>query len=249
MLSKNKVKHIKSLQNKKFRHEYQQFLVEGAKSVTELLQSELEIATLVCSHAFLESTPIPKRHKNIEWFEVSESVLSDLGTLMSNNAALAVVNIPTPAPIQVKPNSWVIALDDVRDPGNLGTIIRMADWYGIQNILCSHETAELYNPKVISATMGSFLRVRVEYADLSLRLPELKLPVYAADMKGDNVHTVTFPSSGILLLGNEANGINPRLNPFIQSRITIPSKGKAESLNVAIAGAIILDNIARISNK
>jgi TrmH family RNA methyltransferase len=249
MLSKNKVKHIKSLQNKKFRHEFQQFLVEGAKSVAELLQSDMEIVSLIASKSFLESHPIPKRHKNIELYEAPESLITDLGTLVSNNAALAVVKIPTMLPITPADTSWLIALDDVRDPGNLGTIIRMADWYGISNMVCSNETAELYNPKVISATMGSFLRVRLEYADLSIRLPQLKLPVYAADMKGENVHTLDFPSSGILLLGNEANGINPRLNPFIQNRITIPSKGNAESLNVAIAGAIILDNIARTTGK
>jgi RNA methyltransferase, TrmH family len=245
MLSKNKVKYIKSLQNKKFRQEYQRFLVEGAKSVAELLISDFQVETIVCTQEYLETNPLPPHRRKTECFVVSETVLSDIGTFVTNNAALAVAIVPERVVLSAFPGDLIVALDDVRDPGNLGTILRICDWYGINKVLCSRESAELYNPKVISSSMGSFLRIRVEYAELSERIPQFKLPVLAADMKGENVHSFKFPVSGILLLGNEAQGIDALLTDVITERINIPRYGHAESLNVAIAGAIILDNWSR----
>ncbi|MCU0431242.1 MAG: RNA methyltransferase [Cytophagaceae bacterium] len=247
MLSKNQLKFIKSLQIKKFRHEYQQFLVEGAKSVQELWSSRWQIELLLGTASFLRSLPALPHRIGTACQEVNEEVLTQASTLANNTTALAVVAMPAQTTVQTS-KSWILALDDVRDPGNLGTIIRMADWYGISEIICSHETAEVYNPKVIASSMGSFLRIRLEYASLASKLPSLAMPVYAADMHGEHVHRTTFPSSGILLLGNEANGVHPNLQPYITQRITIPRIGSAESLNVAMAGAIILDNIVRCNS-
>lgn len=245
MLSKNKVKYIKSLQNKKFRQEYQRFLVEGAKSVAELLISDFQVETIVCTQEYLETNPLPPHRRKTECFVVSETVLSDIGTFVTNNAALAVVIVPERVVLSAFPGDLIVALDDVRDPGNLGTILRICDWYGITKVLCSRESAELYNPKVIASSMGSFLRIKVEYAELGERIPQFKLPVLAADMEGVNVHSYKFPASGILLLGNEAQGIDKLLESIITERVNIPRYGHAESLNVAIAGAIILDNWSR----
>jgi TrmH family RNA methyltransferase len=136
-------------------------------------------------------------------------------------------------------------LDDIRDPGNLGTIIRTADWYGIKHILASEETVDFYNPKVINSTKGSFTRVQVHYTDLNAILAANELPVFGAFLTGENVHQAKFPKAGLLVIGNESNGISPSLSTKITHPVTIPKFGQAESLNAAIATAILLDNIRR----
>jgi TrmH family RNA methyltransferase len=142
-------------------------------------------------------------------------------------------------------NEFCLVLDDLRDPGNLGTIIRTADWYGIRNIIASEETADFYNPKTISATMGSFCRVNVFYTGLEGFLSKNKLPLFGAFMEGSDAHRVDFGTSGLLVIGNESNGISQAIGRFVQQRITIPRVGGAESLNAAIATGILLDNIFR----
>ena len=147
--------------------------------------------------------------------------------------------------ISVSDQEFVLVLDDIRDPGNLGTIIRTADWYGIHKIVASVETADFYNPKVISATMGSFTRVSIFYTDLPQYLSGIKHRIFGAFLNGKNIHEVSFAPGGLVVIGNESRGISATLNSYITDKITIPRYGEAESLNAAIATAIICDNLRR----
>jgi RNA methyltransferase, TrmH family len=249
MLTKNKIKYIKSLQLKKYRKKEQSFIAEGAKTVLELLHSDHQITTLVCTDLFLQE------HKNItnngdyEIIQVSEKELSSLGTFENNNTALAVARMKENRPVNLSEGEFAIALDDVRDPGNLGTIIRIADWYGIKKLICSDNTAELYNPKVINSSMGSFTRVEVSYCDLEEFIRKCSVPVYGAFLEGENVHQLKQEAAGVILMGNEANGISAGVASLISRKINIPRFGQAESLNVAIATAVLCDNLIRVSVK
>jgi len=245
MLSKAKIKFIKSLQVKKYRKQEQCFVVQGAKSVQELLTSDFEVITLLGTRIFLDGV---KNSRIPDVIEVSEKELEGLGEYQSNDAAFAVARMNPNRPLSPSGSEFAIVLDDIRDPGNLGTIIRTADWYGIFKIIASEETADLYNPKVISSTMGSFTRVNVFYTNLVQYLSETKHHVYGAFLYGENVHTTSFESGGLLVIGNESRGISPDLEKFVTHRITIPRYGTAESLNAAIATAVICDTI-RSKNK
>lgn len=246
MLSKNTVKFIKSLHQKKFRNEENQFFVEGEKGVLETLNSDFLVKLLLVTKSFLDQHAFILRKYKGELIEVDQNQLESLGQYQSNDSAIAVV--------QMKPNSWfdlpegelAIALDDIRDPGNLGTIIRIADWYGIKHLVFSHQTAEFYNPKVIQASMGSFTRVHFFYEDLSSVFDRWKVPVYGAFLEGKNLHTFGKPSPGVILMGNESNGISLELEKKVTQKVTIPGFGQAESLNVAIATAILCDNFKRM---
>ena len=246
MFSKAVIKYIKSLQIKKYRNLHQTFVVEGAKSVRELLTSGFEIDSLYLTEEFYQ--------KNARLFPkdtaitlVTENQLVQAGTYESNNAGLALVKMRQLPPLKFNPSELVIALDDIRDPGNLGTIIRIADWYGINKVICSETCADFYNPKVISSTMGSFGRVSAYYLNLPDFFKNLpaKTKIYGADMDGENIHKMELKPEGILVMGNEANGLRPETLPFITDMIKIPAFGKAESLNVATATAIITDNFFR----
>lgn len=246
MISKKTAKLIKSLHHKKYRKKYGIFLVEGAKSVQEILASSFSIETLFVTDDFLNqhNNLISGKLNNNQVELVGEDELTAVGTLQTNNAALALVKIQDNTQFIVE-DEYALALDDVKDPGNLGTILRIADWYGIRKVICSPETAELYNPKVIGASMGSFLRVSVFYTDLVSYFQQSQLPVFGAVLEGENIHQMQFPERGIILLGNESHGIHESLHPFIQKKVSIPRFGGAESLNVAIATAIFCDNIRR----
>ena len=237
MLSKAKIKFIKSLQIKKYRKQEQSFIVEGAKSVRELLNSDFEVVTLVGTTGFL-STVKPKNH--IEIIEASEKEMDGLGEFQSNDAALAVARTKPNEYFSVNPDEFALLLDDIRDPGNLGTIIRTADWFGVTKIIASAETADFYNQKVISATMGSFTRVKIFYTPLADYLQSSRLPVFGTYLQGANIHDVHFGSGGLILIGNESRGVQPDLAKFVTQKITIPKSGQAESLNAAIASGIIL---------
>jgi TrmH family RNA methyltransferase len=243
MLTKSTIKFIKSLQEKKYRKQEQCFVVEGGKSVEEVLSSGFEVVMLVGSPEFLKTVEyIPQ---DTEVFESKASEMGSLGDFQTNDAALAVVRMKIGVVPRIEPNGFTLLLDDIRDPGNLGTIIRTADWYGITTILASEETVDFYSPKVINSTKGSFIRVNFISADLSTILSNNSLPVYGAFLDGESVHGVQFEKSGVLVIGNESRGISPAVEKFVTNRITIPRFGKAESLNAAIATAIILDNIKR----
>jgi RNA methyltransferase, TrmH family len=242
MLSKAKIKFIKSLQVKKYRKQEQCFLVEGAKSVQELLQSDFEVVTILGTQRFLADL---KSQPNTEIIEVNENELAGIAEFQTNNSVLAVAKMKPNKLLNFSTTEWAMVLDDIRDPGNLGTIIRTADWYGINKIIASSETADLYNPKVIASTMGSFTRVSLYYTELDEFLASAKQKVFGAYLNGNDVHKTDFGIGGMILIGSESHGINPNLEKFVTDRITIPRYGAAESLNAAIATAIICDNLRR----
>ena len=241
VISKAKAKYIKSLQLKKYRQQSGSFLVEGEKNLLELLASDIQIEELVLTKAFAETVEarFPKRYHTV----ANQSEIERLGTLKSNNAGLAVAKIPQEINSSDLAKGKVLMLEDINDPGNLGTIIRIADWYGINDIICSPGTADCYNPKVIQATKGSFTRVRVHYSELPGFIDQIDLPVYGMVLDGEDLHQVLFPTDFIMLIGSESHGISSALANKLTHKITIPRIGGAESLNAAIATAIVCDRV------
>ncbi|MDO6758617.1 RNA methyltransferase [Tamlana sp. 2_MG-2023] len=238
MLSKSQIKLITSLKQKKYRQQHGFFVVEGLKTIRELLSSELELFQLYTTESFGEYLD---REVLISFAE-----LKKISFLSTPNTALALFKIPEPKPIEE--NKLIVALDDVRDPGNLGTIIRLCDWFGIHDLVCSKETVDCYNPKVIQATMGSIARVNINYVDLEAFIKLQNTSVFGAFMEGENVYTSKLPTEGVLVMGNEANGISEAIEKLIKAKISIPRFGDlqaAESLNVATATAILLSEFKR----
>ena len=245
MVSKKLSSLVRSLHLKKYRKKENLFLVEGAKSVLEVIQSGYKIKTVIGTAMFLADHHQLIKEKKIEAIEAGAAELSGLGTLQTNDTALAVVEMHPNTALEANNGEWALLLDDVGDPGNLGTIIRIADWYGIKKLICSESTVDFYNPKVIAASKGSFTRVSAYYTDLVTFLQQQQKPVYGADLQGISVHAFSFPESGYLLMGSESHGISEELSARLSGRITIPAYGGAESLNVAVATAIICDNMRR----
>lgn len=240
MVSKNQIKVITSLQQKKYRQQHKMFIAEGAKVIGELLQADFELEQLYISEAIF--TAVAPNQKTL----VSESDLRKMSALNTPNNCLAVFLMPEAKPMLEK--GLIVALDDIRDPGNLGTIMRMCDWFGVQQLVCSKETVDIFNPKVIQATMGSISRVQIHYVDLAEYISKTKLPVYGTFMDGDNIYKEKFPAEAIVILGNEANGISEAVEKSIKKRISIPRFGnlqQTESLNVASAAAIVLSEFRR----
>jgi TrmH family RNA methyltransferase len=235
MLSKAKIKFIKSLQIKKYRKQEQCFIVEGAKSVRELLTSDFEVQTVLGTTEFMSSiTPRP----GVEIIETSVKELQGLGEFQTNDSAVAVATLKPNDKFSIEGNEFALVLDDIRDPGNLGTIIRTADWFGLRKIIASNETADFYNQKVINATMGSFTRIKMFYTELAIYLDKVNLPVYGAYLDGSDISRVNFGAGGLILIGNESKGIGADLEKFVTHRVTIPKVGQAESLNASIATGI-----------
>ena len=242
MLSKNQQKLIRALGQKKQRKIQGKFLVQGEKNVLELLASDLETEQLFVTDNFLEANRSALGNHKVTITD--EDNLAKVSTLSSNNAAIAVVKIPKTS--SADEGGLIIALDGVSDPGNLGTIIRLADWYGVKTIVCSLDCADTYNPKTISATMGSFARVNVITKDLVEYLQTSTKPIYGAFLNGESIHKAALSMDAILLMGSESHGIRQDVESFVTNKVTIPSFGQAESLNVAMATGIILDNFKRI---
>jgi len=241
MITKSALKFIKSLQLKKNRIEHQCFLVEGTKSVQELLTSDFEIDLIAGVSSYLEEYA-----DNIKGLNINEIKTNDISTVSSfknNNSVIAVAKMREKSEVEISTTNYVLALDDVRDPGNLGTIIRIADWYGINQIIASTTTADFYNPKVISASMGSFSRVKMYYGDLQSMLQPYEGKIYGALMDGVALPEVTFATGGVIVMGNESVGISHEIRELVSERITIPRYGLAESLNVGIATAVICDRM------
>lgn len=230
---------LKSLRLKKARTDSGLFLVEGEKAVLELCASTYRIQCIYLTKEFLSKNraQIPL---DVLTVIVDPAEVSALGTLETNSAAIAIA-YQRKETLPNTPNDLVLILDDIRDPGNLGTIIRIADWYGVKDVVCSPTCVDWYNPKVIMATMGSFTRVKGHYVDLAGFLKKYVGPVYGAFLEGTSTHSVQFPKSGALVIGNESHGISKEVSKLIQNKVTIPRFGKAESLNAAIATAVILD--------
>jgi TrmH family RNA methyltransferase len=247
MLTKNQQKLIKSLHEKKNRTELGLFLVEGEKSVSELLKSDFEIEILLTTIEFFDKYGESIRDKSKIYEIVNQSEIEKVSAFETNDSVLAVVRQKENKDTEKK--GLILVLDEIKDPGNLGTIIRMSDWYGVSKIIASKNTVDFYNPKVITASMGSFTRTNIFYTDLNDYLSKTKLPIYGAFLEGENVHNIDYPKDGILIMGNESNGISKEVEKLVKEKITIPSYGKTESLNVAIATAIILDNWLRQSSK
>lgn len=245
MLSKARIKYIKSLQVKKYRQLEQRFVVEGAKTVLELLDSDYTTEVVLGTPAFFEQLHSRSNAFSGEVIEVKPEVLATLGEYRTNDGALAIARSkPNVAPVLTS-NDFALVLDDIRDPGNLGTIIRIADWYGIKAVIASDETAELYNPKVLHSSKGSFTRIPVYYTNLPEFLSTSGLPVYGTFLAGEDVHRVNFGSGGLIVIGNEAYGISQAVEQFVTKKISIPRYGNAESLNAGVATAVICDNIRR----
>ena len=219
-------------------------MVEGAKSVLELANSSFEVTHLLVTSSFWEINENPLEMLADKVQVVSSRQLTALSSLQTNQDALAVVKMPAPREFAWKGNEYVIALDRIRDPGNFGSIIRVADWYGINKILCSPDCADFYNPKVIQASMGSFTRVQVYPVSLSEVLGALP-NIYATTMEGEDIHSVQFAEEGVLLIGNESKGLSPALETMAHQNIGIPKFGGAESLNAAMATAVVCDNLRR----
>ena len=238
MLSKNQVKLIQKLHQKKYRNELNLFIVEGKKSINEFLQAGYTPQLLIATEAFKASVP---QHLITP---VSKDELRKVSTLQNPDEGLAVFEQPKHKGILQE--GVIVALDNVQDPGNLGTIIRLCDWFGVETLLCNTQTVDCYNPKVVQASMGSLTRVAVHYLDLAAFLTTTALPVYTMDLEGENLYTATFPKDCILILGNEANGISAEVRALSNEVITIPrfsQHQRTESLNVAMAGAIILSEV------
>jgi TrmH family RNA methyltransferase len=244
MLTKNNIKFIKSLQLKKFRQKERLFIVEGEKNTVELLSSDFEIQSLIISTIFSEKYSELIQKKSCPVTITEAKTLGNLGTYSSNEMSVAIVKEPDPK--SFINNGVQLILDDIRDPGNLGTIIRIADWYGIQNVICSPTSAEFYNPKVISASMGSVFKTNLFREELNPFLQKhVGVMVYGALMEGENVHKTKFDNNAFIIIGNESQGISESLMTCINHKITIPRIGQAESLNAAMATAIICDNAFR----
>jgi len=245
MISKSQISFIKSLHQKKFRKEHHLFIVEGLKSLTEFIHSEFQIDSIY--HLADVVPKLGKLSQNIKLHQISPQDLSKISALSAPQQLLATIKIPATEILKIEllEGQFIMALDGIQDPGNLGTIIRTADWFGIKQIICSHDTVEAFNPKVVQASMGSLARVNIIYADLKELLSRTNLPVYGALLDGKSIYKTTFGQEGILLLGNEGKGISADLLKMINFPVTIPRFGSAESLNVAISASIFCSEIRR----
>jgi TrmH family RNA methyltransferase len=243
MITKNQVKYIQSLGQKKSRDIENRFIAEGPKLVNELLIAEnCRIVQLLALKDWMDENP--NAGNNTEVIEISDSELEKISQLTTPNQVLAVIEkIQWKNDPEIKGNVS-LALDTIQDPGNMGTIIRLADWFGIKNIFCSTDCADVYSPKVVQSSMGSISRVRVEYKDILSWLTENNdVHIYAAVLNGRDVTKMEKISEGIIVIGNESKGINAEMQKLANVQITIPGKGKAESLNAAVATGIILSHL------
>lgn len=245
MLSKSQISFIKSLHQKKYRKENGIFIIEGTKSISEFLTSDYQIHSIYYTPQHFSASF--KVNANINLFEVTETELHKISTLQTPQGVLALVYIPEKKhiPASLLANSFSLVLDDVQDPGNFGTIIRTADWFGIKNIICSENTVEAFNPKTVQSTMGSLCRVNIMYTSLSTFFEQNKLPVFGALLNGNSIYKTNWGTEGLILLGNEGHGISEELIKKIDFPVTIPRFGKAESLNVAVSAAIFCNEISR----
>lgn len=239
MLSKNQVRFINSLRRKKIRKTKGLFLAEGKKLVLDLLNSDIQVDMIYGLSGF----ECPESF-NVQ--QISERELRSISSLTAPNEVLAIFKIPETKPVLKK--GLAVALDDVNDPGNLGTIIRLCDWFDIPQILCSQNTVDCYNPKVVQSSMGSLARVQINYLDLADHLKNEKRTIYGTFMEGESLYETSFEEDGILVMGNEANGISDEIRPLVEKELSIPQFGtqqKTESLNVAMATAIFLSEMRR----
>ena len=241
MVSKNQIKLINSLQQKKYRKLHNLFIAEGKKVIQELIDANFSL-----EHLFVTKENLFDSKYNFEL--ISDNDLKKISALTTANDCLAVFKIKE---VNFKVSSGLeLALDNIKDPGNMGTIIRLCDWFGISKIVCTEETVDIYNPKVVQATMGSLARVEVLYTNLANYLKTTDLEIFGTFMEGTNIYKTELPSKGIIVMGNEANGISTEIENLVTQKISIPRFGslqQTESLNVATATAVILSEFKRNS--
>lgn len=266
MLSHNQLKHVSALKIKKFRDEYGEFAAEGNTLVQDLIQSPLEVASVYALQSWIVENLRMISEKKLNVYETEAQDMARISSLSSPSQVLAVVKIPDGALKVLKAEDieqleemfpgifqmLSLVLEDISDPGNFGTIVRIADWFGIRTIFCSESSVELYNPKVIQASMGSVARVRVVKTDLQSLLGKIRgrIPVYGTFLDGENIYGKTLETEGFVVIGSEAHGISAGLSSGITNRLFIPSfgssgNGKAESLNAAVAAAIVISEFRR----
>ena len=236
MFTKNQIKLIKSLSSKKYRVKHQLFVVEGEKNIAELFSSDFEVCSLYATSDWIDMNPDKVAIK------VTNTELERISNHNNPNKVLALVRIKNK--IDFSAVGPTLVLDNINDPGNLGTIIRICDWFGIEKIVCSNNTVDCYNPKVVQSAMGSIFRVNIIYTNLYEYLKDAKSPVFGSFIHGENVKEISFPKDMHLVMGNEANGISNDLSELITNRVKIKNIGnKTESLNVAMATSILLYEI------
>jgi TrmH family RNA methyltransferase len=251
MLSKSQQKFVTSLAVKKIRSQEGSFIAEGVKIVDELLRSAINVKQVYALRDWIDTQELVVKN-SYQMIEVTESELQRISQLSTPNQVLAVAEIPV---YELKPeelsDTLTLVLDDLRDPGNLGTIIRIADWFGIRDIVCSQTSADAWNPKVVQASMGSIARVKVHYTDIAQFISSMGLPVYGAVLEGEDLYTMDLQQKGLIVVGNESKGISAPVLAHVTAKITIPNysssnpSGEAESLNAAIATAVICAEFRR----
>ncbi len=256
MLSKNQIKYISSLKQKKFRKIHNEFIAEGPKIVNELIENNFPVKSIYALRSYLENNERLLKTSGIHLNEINNKELERISTLTTPNGVLAVINIPEFHKSDIDFSKDIcLVLENIQDPGNMGAIIRTADWFGVNTIICSEDTVDVYNPKVIQATMGSFARIKVIYHDLEkflLAVPG-NIPVYGASLHGMNIYKTDLTTNGLIITGNESKGISQRIQKYIKQNIKIPDYSlndkKAESLNASIATALILAEFRRRFSK
>lgn len=238
MISKEQIKFIRSLHKKKFRDINQQFIIEGPKMIAEAIQYAPEsLIQIYGTEAIIDKLP-----EHVLFEEIDQRALGQISTLKHPQKQVAVCSyLPN---VTTRPEFY-IALDTIQDPGNLGTIMRLASWFGVEHIIASKETVDCYNPKVVQASMGAIFNVNIEYLDLEEAFKTTDLSIYGSLLEGENIYQKKIQKKGILVMGNEGNGISDDLLPFITDPVTIPKFGKGESLNVAMATSIFLSEFSR----
>lgn len=237
MITKNQTKLIRSLSFKKNRIKHQLFVVEGKKNITELLNSDYEIDNVFASTSWINKNP------SVPAIKVSNAELKKISNQKNPNEVLALVKIKN----NIKPSKTgiILVLDNINDPGNMGTIIRLCNWFGVKTIVCSNNTVDTYNPKVVQSAMGSIFRVTIIHTDLLKYLRTVKSPIYGASLEGVDIKSISFPKNLHLVMGNEANGIKKDISKLIFKKLKINNKGEnVESLNVAVATSILLYEIS-----
>ncbi|MGO1751428.1 MAG: TrmH family RNA methyltransferase [Psychroflexus sp.] len=243
MLSKNQIKLINNLKTKRYRSKHKLFIAEGVKVIKEFLKSDYELEAL---YTTVDIFSVDAK----KYFLIDESELKKVSCLTTPQIALALFKIPTDEFENEGNNGGLkLVLDGVRDPGNLGTIIRLCDWFDVKELVCSSDTVDCYNPKVVQATMGSLARVSIRYQDLETFFKKNTLPVYGAFMDGEPIYTTEVSQDAVIVMGNEAQGISKETSFYVQERISIPQFGDpaVESLNVATASSILLNEFKRLS--
>jgi TrmH family RNA methyltransferase len=246
LITKSDVKYIQSLAHKKFREEEGVFVIEGTKMVGELIQEFPDkIVHLYATQQWVDEV-VREKILDSKISVIDEMTLGKISQLKSPNQVIAVVKIPTHLAKDNSTSKLTVVLDQIQDPGNLGTIIRTCDWFGVQSIVCSLDTVDAYNPKTVQSAKGSLLRMNIQYADLITYLSSKKgVAIYAAALNGNSIYEIEVKEPSIIIVGNEASGISKEVMVLANQTITIPKIGKAESLNAGIATAIILSHFTK----